>query len=87
MAKALLDVLCREIVKQLIEIPEWPLLMRHTFIDSQTELDTTPFREMIKKMPGILSARCTDTRPVLSRAYTPQRGRGHIQTAAVCYYN
>ena len=41
----------REIVKQLIETPKWPVLMRHTFNDWRKE--TTPFREMIRKMPGI----------------------------------
>lgn len=43
----------REIAKQLIETPQWPLLMRHTFIDSDSGKKTTPFREMIRKMPGI----------------------------------
>ena len=43
----------RGIVKQLVQSPEWPLLMRHIIKDSpDSEKDTTPFREMIKKMPG-----------------------------------
>ncbi len=40
----------RDIVKQLIHTEEWPLLLRHTYDWSDEE--TTPFREIIKKMPG-----------------------------------
>ena len=49
---ALLIIIHREIVKQLIETPQWPLLMRQTFTDFESDKETTPFREMIKKMPG-----------------------------------
>lgn len=41
---------CRDIVKQLIKMPQWPLCMRHTFEFDGKE--TTPFREMIRKTPG-----------------------------------
>ena len=41
----------RGIVKELIQKPEWPQLMRH-IIEDDSEEGTTPFREMIKKMPG-----------------------------------
>ena len=37
----------------MVQIPEWPQLMRHIIKDAPgSEEETTPFREMIKKMPG-----------------------------------
>ena len=44
--------LLRDIVNQLIGVPQWPLLMCCTITDD-SDKTTTPFREMIKKMPGI----------------------------------
>ena len=45
-----LIIIYREIVNQLIETPQWPLLMRQTVVVYGKK--TTPFREMIRKMPG-----------------------------------
>ena len=41
--------LCRDIAKQLVLTPQWPLLLRHTL---PGDMYTTTFREMIRKMPG-----------------------------------
>ena len=50
----------REITKRLIQLPQWPLLMRHIFTES--DIETTPFREMIRKMPGIYTVGMHDLR-------------------------
>ena len=42
----------RDIAEQLILTPQWALAMRHIFKDSLGK-ETTPLREMIRKMPGI----------------------------------
>ena len=41
-----LNVHYRHVVSDLLQSPQWPTLLR------QSWEDTTPFRELIKKMPG-----------------------------------
>ena len=42
---------CRSVVLALVSHPQWPKAMRHTFEYEGKE--TTPFRHMIRTMPGM----------------------------------
>ena len=39
----------RHVVSDLLQSPQWPTLLRQSW----EEKETTPFRELIKEMPGI----------------------------------
>jgi hypothetical protein len=63
----------RDIAKQLILTPQWAFAMRHTFFTSDGK--TTPFREMIRKMPGK-----TISGKSIMRLYS---GPSHIRTSFI----
>ena len=47
-----LRYLCRKLAKAVIETDQWPLALRGTY--KRHEKETTAFRELIAKMPGII---------------------------------
>lgn len=49
----------RDIVLALLKSPQWPVMMRCTYDTSEGQI-TTPFRELIKKMPGMVHKNKSD---------------------------
>ena len=45
-------LLNRKIAMALLKSPQWPIVLRHTFETDEGKI-TTPFRELVKKMPGL----------------------------------